>query len=133
MRISRDDILQAIDKERLIAEDWVGYDIDRPDCPVCAVGAVLRGAGLENQEIMDRAGAITGGAFIASKSLPAALGAGNWLGALSIKWERMCEAAKPSEWWTWEPKRLEAFKPALKEWVLQTLPEGVIYDDEQLP
>lgn len=131
MIITRDDVLKAIREEPLIATDWIGWRTpENGGCPVCAVGAVLRHKGLDDLEIPYTAYTVTKGKFIASESIPAALAAKNYLGALSIKWERMTEMKKPSEWYFFQPKELDKFKPEFMRWILDNLPDGVIYSDD---
>lgn len=132
MKITRDDVVTAIASETLIPNEWVEQE-GNPGCRVCAVGAVLRRAGLANGEIKRLAPEATNRAFAASQHLNAVIGDGNWLGALSIQFERLCEKA-PLDGRDMIgdvlPEYVEkTVKPALRAWVLATMPDGVIYED----
>lgn len=125
MRITRKDVLDAIEREPLMGGDWVGYAMDG-QCPVCAVGAVLRGQGVADCDIPARALEITKGVCCSDNNLVIAMVDGNWLSALSIKWERLLEVNKPSPWWCWSPKDTARFKGELKNFVLANFPEVVL-------
>lgn len=143
MKITRDDVLRAIEQEPLMPDSWV-QNIHIDGCPVCAVGAVLREKGLENMDIGIVARRVTRGQFIPSaSSLPRQLAEGNYLGALSMQFERMCEVAPKDvfiklenalfgEYLEIHPGYVqEIVKPKLIEWVKEHLPDGVIYSDEE--
>lgn len=72
--VSKQDILEALAKEPLIGETWVdpdriyegrwGLKETTDSCRVCAVGAVLRGIGLANDEIDKSAKSYTQDDFV---------------------------------------------------------------------
>lgn len=133
MKITRDDVIKAIDTESLVPNQWV-EGLTNPACRVCAVGAVLRNAGLDNGDIVKQAEVVTRGQYAPSYgSLPKILKDGNYMGALSIQFERLCVQAPlevrdvDGEILSWYLDRV--VKQSLRSWVLSKFPEGVIYED----
>lgn len=90
MEISKEQIIQALETEPLKAGEWASPDglSDQP-CEVCAVGAVLRAANWSDDRIRTEAVSLVGNCFIGSDNTESALGAGNYLGALSSYFERI--------------------------------------------
>lgn len=141
LTITRDDVLEAIEREHLRANQWMTNDAK--GCRVCAVGAVLRAKlDLANPSydqirmLNHTAGNITKMQCLDSDSLIDALKDNNYMGALSIQFERL--AVKMADRLSEETndiivptdltsEQLEGLKPALKQWVLETMPDGVIY------
>lgn len=131
MIITRDDVLKAIKEEPLIARYWVQPRQQGP-CAVCAVGAVLRNAGLTDTQINLAAATVTQHMFASDDgSIPAELSTRNYMGALSMQWERLVDAAVPSLWMDIDAHHLEKLKPKLVQWVLENLPDGVVYDSAE--
>lgn len=132
--ITRDDVMHALDVERLTVGSW-----EQDGCAFCAVGSVLRqktGVKLlkdRDEESFDSACRnMTRGQYCDDQGLPQALAAGNWLGALSIKWEQL-GTKKASELGRGcveelEEDEIEELRPAIKQWALDNLPEGVIFE-----
>ena len=102
--ISRKDILQAIRTEPLLPGAWIHSRFDDKksmlvlddECPVCAVGAVLRKAGIVSYLIattaafnVDSAFDYLGGANV--EEMKAALQEGAYLNALSMKFEKLAK------------------------------------------
>jgi hypothetical protein len=134
MRITRGQVLKAIKKEKLRPGQWVWDHVD-PKCEVCAVGAVLRNAGMAPTDIDWSAPRICQYKFVQGDgSIPAQLRRGNYLGALSMKFERLCEMTPMGGrdlWGCVTDEHIETkIKPKLEEWVRDHLPRGVIYTDE---
>ena len=138
MQITKAQVIQALKKEPLLkANEWAHPVRDncgfiayfRPDCPVCAVGAVLRQVvKLKNDEIALEANRITRSAPITSgESIDRLLDQGFYLNALSCYFEdavnrvygRDYEDRKDHNDVRWETI---AF-------VEKSFPEGVIYED----
>lgn len=136
MLITRDDVLTAIDKEPLTVRSWVEAfsEPSTGQCSVCAVGAVLRNQGLSDMDIPEVAVKVTRGIFNCEDgSVPRLLKDGLYLSALSVQWERMVDAVKPSEWFMFKANDLEKLKPKLRAWVLKHLPDGPIYIGDATP
>lgn len=106
MKVTRKQILQAIRTESLKAGAWIheknvfnedlGYNIEVADdnCKVCAVGAVLRQAGVDSDEIRymgDSLLNLTLTALNADGDEEAELENKNYLGALSVKFEKLAK------------------------------------------
>lgn len=102
--------------------------VDKPDCKVCAVGAVLRLAGLDNGEIMRDSIEVTVGSYGVSDNIKRALSNGNYLGALSIQFERLCSDEPKLDGEEFARYIEETVKPKLRAWVMENLPAGVIYE-----
>lgn len=101
--ISKKDILKAINTEPLAYGEWVKMDKDGSgwptiissdkNCSVCAVGSILRQAGLTNKRIHDfgfemlHHGSVTANDPYLEHSLKDALKNKEYLHALSIKFE----------------------------------------------
>ena len=134
MRIDRDHIIKALETEPLCKGSWITSkkweecisESDNPldlkpeqftgnqlDCPVCAVGATLRSAGVEpiylEMVAMDVCGYAYTGAFSDTEK---ELKRGNYLGALSIFFESR-------EWDTRED---------LINWVKKNIPEDYLLE-----
>lgn len=141
MIITKSDVLKALESERLSPGRWVNYE--DPSCPVCAVGAVLRGQGLDDEAVEDSAAFVCQMKYCPSDgSIPLALTEGNYLGALSMQFERFCEMAPIGsripfmgesgtvDYEDVDPRYVElVVKPAIIEWAKDCLPEGVLYRD----
>jgi hypothetical protein len=145
MIITRDDVIEAIVKEPLYAGSWVApqededgsrrfFDANYVPCACCAVGAVLRKFNSNAEWIRDTARDITFGADIsASGHLKTLIGGELWMNALSVRFERFAdiladELGKEPESLT--PAELDTIKPDLCAWVLENLPNGVVFTDE---
>jgi hypothetical protein len=127
--ISRRDVLLAIAAETLWPQSWV-EQLGNPGCRVCALGAVLRLKGWNNRDIMRDAPVVARMRFDPADNLNFALTAENYLGALSIYFERLCEKGA-----TIDDDEMPAYvektvKPALRSFVLEHFPAGIIYSDE---
>lgn len=88
--VTKKTILKAIATEPLIGGSFVlSADDERKDCSVCAVGAVLRRAGMKNSEIYDfgRVMVDSGPCANREESIPEVLKDGEFLHALSLKFE----------------------------------------------
>lgn len=88
MLITKEEVIEALQKEQLAAGDWIEY-WSRPDCHVCAVGAVLRKKGIPNSRISREAVRVTNEDSVCVASTQEALDAGHWLTALSRFFEQM--------------------------------------------
>lgn len=95
MKFTRKQVLTAIRYENLESQHFY-FDnrINGGECTVCAVGGVLRRAGVPTGKITDRAWQLIGGTNMAVSSeqyLKDALAGKNYLQALSIKFESLSE------------------------------------------
>jgi hypothetical protein len=134
IEITRDELLLAIKHESLCAEIF-----ERPladgSCHRCAVGAVLSRKlkdHVPNLNQTARALLLEGG-MTDLDSLPVAIKNEQWLSAVSIKFEQMAtKLADDRSKWADElsPEELQELKPALTEWTLCTIPDGVIFRGE---
>lgn len=92
MRITQQDILKAIKKEKLKGGSFIHRNKrDKVDakCKVCAVGAVLRQKEIENENILDVASNICSSNVSSGGYLEWYLEDRDYLSALSIKFERL--------------------------------------------
>jgi hypothetical protein len=99
MRFTRREVLKAIRVEKLVGgrgpieARWGSYDrgyVYDGKCRVCAVGAVLRQKGIDGYDIPSTFnGIVYVQSARASGNLEGALSDKDWLGALSIKFERL--------------------------------------------
>lgn len=93
MEITRRDILKAIRTEKLKAGSFVEIRVDEKPCKVCAVGAVLRNKGFQDQTI-----SIIGDSLMMIYPVSSegneyeALDKKLYLNALSIKFEKLVES-----------------------------------------
>lgn len=92
MLIKRREILKAIRTERLKAGSFIqhSYGEYTDKCKVCAVGAVLRQKGIDNNDIDTVAYWATGDGDVTEHgNFKMALAEKNYLSALSIKFEQL--------------------------------------------
>lgn len=92
--VTKEEIIEAIETEPLRAGSWF-YDYDHTTnfetCSVCAVGAVLRRAGLKERDELDIDLEVCNDEYFGLYKLKDALSCGNFMGALSIKFEDLSE------------------------------------------
>ncbi len=119
IEITKDDILDALEDEPLKAGSWLSED----GCRACAVGSVLRGklpALAEEQlagpyYLLDAlAGRLTGNCYTAENIAPI----GNWLSALSIRWESL-------NGWN-EGLREEEARDLILDWADENIPDDYV-------
>lgn len=126
IKLTRQNVLDAIEFEPLKSGTWVFIDEDNPNsnCNVCAVGGVLRRAGLPNKDIKNFGLELCNKGKVAvsdddfydeddvEDQTEEALEQGHYLRALSIQFEYMSDVYK-----------LEKVREKLKQWVLENIPE----------
>jgi len=103
LKISKRTVIKALTKEPLKAGNWVTIPRDEDgvrinnynsvSCPVCAVGAVLRNSGIKTNSGIDIAGhnLTDYGAVADLEEVDDELSKGNYLNALSCKFEGLCD------------------------------------------
>jgi hypothetical protein len=100
MKITRKQVLEAIRTEKLKPDHFVHGEYDSansvtvfsPGCKVCAVGAVLRQAGVSNEDMDYRAYSLIGGGnYCSGDDEYVELANKNYLAALSIKFENLAK------------------------------------------
>lgn len=121
MKITRRQVINALRTEPLTHGTWVYQDgfngpSKETECPVCAVGAVLRKAGLSNYEI-DQAGnaLMDNGSVTSDTAVADYLANGLYLNALSCEFESRRIHGKAL-------KATKAFRERLITWVKKNLP-----------
>lgn len=90
--VYKEDVLEAIETEPLQFSSWIShYNRWDHDCSVCAIGAILRGTGIQNDNIEKRAvrlttshGAIDPRDISSTNELPT-----SWQNAISFVWESL--------------------------------------------
>jgi len=119
MKIYKEDVLEALETEPLGWSGWYFPATVTKDttCTVCAVGAVLRHAGVSPNSITPIAINITKGAIA-----PSEWGSGrlptNWMAALSYLWESL--RADP-----YKQTPIEEARDIMIEWVEANVPEDI--------
>lgn len=126
MKLTRQNVLDAIEHEPLKSGAWIetNSDVDQKNnCSVCAVGGTLRRAGMVNSSIenfgykLQQKGKVSLSSNFydgddVEDQTEEALEQGHYLRALSIQFEYMSDVYK-----------LEKVREKLKQWVLENIPE----------
>lgn len=128
MKITKAQVIEALTKEPFLkAGDWA-YG-DDPNCPVCAVGAVIRYSmpGLAVRDLRRVALSICAfGSATMKESVQDELGEKRYLNALSCYFEGLAEDRGD----IYEAENHNDLRTEVIQFVQEHFPEGVIYDGE---
>lgn len=138
MQITKAQVIQALKEEPILkAGDWIHAEVNaglpryHDKCPVCAVGAVMRQAGVEAFDIRRSSLNATDGRGYDTSDVDESLRDGYYLGALSAFFEMLC--AQEADYLgvsLYDIPNFNQYRSDCIEFVQTNFPAGVIYDDK---